>query len=412
MPDNRVINDISNYAEPGPDSLEGVSRERFAQTDSNLRLIEWACQYFYDGAELRKKWKRAQDFVMGRQLEELIEWNGRKISIRQYMEMKGMPILEYDVIGDKLLSLVGLVRQQRSTASCSAVDPNEEDYINFFNEYLRQNDNLNDRQELDARMFYAFCVFAFVGMKTYYGRKDGKNGIFDYMVDIFKIALPPFFKYDLSDIEFIAEAHDLTWREIIATFTDGSKAEVDKLSEIYLQTQHHFAPEQTYHPNGEAQYAGIDDFTHSSVIGKYRVLEIWTKETRPAIWVHDWDAGTSGYASPDQRAFYEEKKRKLEEANIMKDENGLPVLDENGEPIYYVDPSELKTIEMKDEVETYWYRRYLTPNGYLLDARESPYYVLRDGFRTSIMPYTFVAYPCLNGEVRSFRCVPRIINAP
>jgi hypothetical protein len=70
MPDNRVINDISNYAEPGPDSLEGVSRERFAQTDSNLRLIEWACQYFHDGAELRKKWKRAQDFVMGRQLED------------------------------------------------------------------------------------------------------------------------------------------------------------------------------------------------------------------------------------------------------------------------------------------------------------------------------------------------------
>ena len=56
MVDNHVINDISNYAEPGPDSLEGVSRERFAQTDSNLRLIEWACQYFYDGAELRKKW--------------------------------------------------------------------------------------------------------------------------------------------------------------------------------------------------------------------------------------------------------------------------------------------------------------------------------------------------------------------
>lgn len=148
MVDNHVINDISNYAEPGPDSLEGVSRERFTQSESNLLLLQWACQYFADGAELRKKWKRAQDFVMGRQLEELIEWNGRKITIRQYMELKGMPILEYDVIGDKLLSLVGLVRQQRSTATCSAVDPNEEDYISFFNEYLRQNDNLNDRQEL------------------------------------------------------------------------------------------------------------------------------------------------------------------------------------------------------------------------------------------------------------------------
>lgn len=65
------------------------------QSESNLLLLQWAYQYFYDGAELRKKWKRAQDFVMGRQLEELIEWNGRKITIRQYMELKGMPILEY-----------------------------------------------------------------------------------------------------------------------------------------------------------------------------------------------------------------------------------------------------------------------------------------------------------------------------
>ena len=136
--------------------------------------------------------------------------------------------------------------------------------------------------------------------------------------------------------DFNAMLHDNKDMPKFQIITDGSKDEVDKLSEIYQQTQHHFAPEQTYHPNGEAQYAGIDDFTHSSVIGKYRVLEIWTKETRPAIWVHDWDAGTCGYASPDQRAFYEEKKRKLEDANIMKDENGLPVLDENGEPIYYV----------------------------------------------------------------------------
>lgn len=402
MPEKGVINDISNYAEPGPDSLDGVSTQRFSVSQSNLLLIQWACQYFYDMAELRKKWKRAQDFVMGRQLEELIEWNGRKITIRQYMELKGMPILEYDVIGDKLLSLVGLVRQQRSTASCSAVDPNEEDYISFFNEYLRQNDNMNDRQEMDARLFYFFCVFAFAGMKTYYGRKDGKKGIFDEVVDIYKVALPPFFKYDLSDVEFIAEAHDMTWRDILATFTDGSKKEADELSQIYLQTQHHFAPEQTYHPIGEAQVAGFDDFTHSSVVGKYRVLEIWTKETRPAIWVHDYSTDEAGFAPLSDEAYYMEKRKKLEEDNIMKDENGVPVLGDNGEPIHYVDPSELKTIEIEHQAETFWYRRYLTPNGYLLDARESPYYVLRDGYRESIHPYTWIAYPCLNGEVRSF----------
>lgn len=53
-------------------------------------------------------------------------------------------------------------------------------------------------------------------------------------------------------------------------------------------------------------------------------------------------------------------------------------------------------------------RRYLAPNGYLLDARESPYFVLRNGYRCSIQPYSFLAYPCLQGEVKSF--IMRIEN--
>ena len=100
MHDYSVINDITNYAEAGPDSLKGVSTTKFRVSESCLRLLRWACHYFDNMAELRKKWKRAQDFVMGRQLEELIEYNGRKVTMRQYMQSQGMPILEYDVISD------------------------------------------------------------------------------------------------------------------------------------------------------------------------------------------------------------------------------------------------------------------------------------------------------------------------
>ena len=401
MANHTVINDITNYAEAGPNSLDGVSTQKFRVSDSTLKLLQWLSHYYYNMSELRKKWKRAQDFVMGRQLEEKIEWNGRKITIREYMELQGMPILEYDVISDKLISLVGLVRQQRATASCTAVDPNEEDYISFFNEYLRQNDNNNNRQEMDARLFYEFCVYGFIGMSTVWDRRNGREAIFNDKVDIFKLAVPPFFKPDLSDIEIFGIGHDLTWREILAKFTDGSDGQAQQLNEIYLQTQTHYSPEQGYQATGEAQLTGLDDFLHSSIQGKYRVIEVWTMESRQSLWVHDWDKSDAGFMPIGVQAELDAENESRKRANVMMDENGLPILDENGEEMYYVDPKELNLIEYEPQMETFWYRRYITPNGYLLDARESPYFVLRDGYRCSIQPYSFLAYPCLQGEVKS-----------
>lgn len=401
MANHTVINDITNYAEAGPNSLDGVSTQKFRVSDSTLKLLQWLSHYYDNMSELRKKWKRAQDFVMGRQLEEKIDWNGRKITIREYMELQDMPILEYDVISDKLISLVGLVRQQRATASCTAVDPNEEDYISFFNEYLRQNDNNNNRQEMDARLFYEFCVYGFIGMSTVWDRRDGREGIFNDKVDIFKLAVPPFFKPDLSDIEIFGIGHDLTWREILAKFTDGSDGQAQQLNEIYLQTQTHYSTEQGYQATGEAQLTGLEDFLHSSIQGKYRVIEVWTKESRQSLWVHDWDKGDAGFMPMGAKAELDAENESRKRANVMMDENGLPILDENGEEMYYVDPEELNLIEYEPQMETFWYRRYITPNGYLLDARESPYFVLRDGYRCSIQPYSFLAYPCLQGEVKS-----------
>lgn len=401
MANHTVINDITNYAEAGPNSLDGVSTQKFRMSDSTLKLLQWLSHYYDNMSELRKKWKRAQDFVMGRQLEEKIDWNGRKITIREYMELQGMPILEYDVISDKLISLVGLVRQQRATASCTAVDPNEEDYISFFNEYLRQNDNNNNRQEMDARLFYEFCVYGFIGMSTVWDRRDGREGIFNDKVDIYKLAVPPFFKPDLSDIEIFGIGHDLTWREILAKFTNGSDGQAQQLNEIYLQTQTHYSPEQGYQATGEAQLTGLEDFLHSSIQGKYRVIEVWTKESRQSLWVHDWDKGDAGFMPMGVMAELDAENESRKRVNVMMDENGLPILDENGEEMYYVDPEKLNLIEYEPQMETFWYRRYITPNGYLLDARESPYFVLRNGYRCSIHPYSFLAYPCLQGEVKS-----------
>ena len=44
----------------------------------------------------------------------------------------------------------------------------------------------------------------------------------------------------------------------------------------------------------------------------------------------------------------------------------------------------------------------LSPNGYLLDEGISPYKVVRNGFSFYFHPYEFLAYPCIQGEIRSY----------
>jgi len=102
----------------------------------------------------------------------------------------------------------------------------------------------------------------------------------------------------------------------------------------------------------------------------------------------------------------ENEQRKQD--NIVKDENGVPVLDAEGNYTYYIDPDELQLIEYQFGIEDMWYYRFISPNGYLLAEGVSPYKVVREGYSFYYHPYVFLAYPCLQGEVRSF--VDRMID--
>lgn len=398
--------DINRDREPGMNTMHGYDHTRFSNSFEYTRMVQRAAHYYDNLRSLRKKWVRDLDYYMGRQLNDTVVYNGHTMTVQHYMELKGMAALSADIITDKMISLKGTVRQQYMSPSVKAVDSAESDYVTIFNEFLRQNNNNNNRSEHDADQFEQHALLGFICDKVKWAFRNGREDVYIDAVDPFKLAVPVFARKDLEDVEFIAEAHDVSWPEMLKTFVKKPGDEA-RLVQIYTDARADL-PTQGYNDTGMNQTRHLDDFYHSSVVGKYRYIEVWTLERNRALWCHDRLNASAGYRPLDEKQEIDAENERRRQDNIMKDEDGLPMLDETGQPRLYVPEDELELIEYEPGIEEIWYWRMLSPNGYLLDEGVSPYKVLRDGYSFYYHPYVFLAYPCIQGEIRSF--VDRLID--
>ena len=408
MMNNGVDNPVTGAYEEGMDSLKWHEHRVFSSDSYYQRLLREAMHYYDDMESLRKKWLRANDFFMGRQLNDTVVYNGHKMTTEQYLKLRGLPVFQNDIISDKVLTLKGLMRQENMSATCKDTDAREDMYAAIFSEFLKKNDGINRRQQLKSEFFLDFLLYAFCCGKVNWTEREGREDVFIDKVDLFRLAFPSFEKSDLSDVNFIAEAHDMLWSDLLKQFCvdkDGnaSRAAEEALKDIYARQGD---IQQSQNATGDRQADLGDDFLHSSVMGKYRVIEIWKKERNRALWYHDRATADVGYRPLGDKADIDAENARRMEDNIRKDENGVPILDAEGNVTYYTAPESVRLIEYKVRIEEFWYYRFLSPSGYLLAEGVSPYKVTRNGYSFRYHPYIFVAYPCTHGETRSFvdRC--------
>lgn len=407
---NGLDNPVTGSYEEGMDSLKHQEHQIFSNDMYYSRLVREAAFYYDQMCDLRKKWTRANDYFMGRQLNDEVVFNGRKITVSDYLKIRGLPEFQNDIISDKVLTLKGILRQENMAATCKATDSNEDMTAAIFSEFLRVNDNLNRRQALNAEFFQEFAVYAFLCAKVSHDYREGRDDIYIDKQDIFKLALPPFEKPDLSDIHFIAEAHDVYWPDLLQLFgvdEDGNASEEAEkaLQDIYCRQGDNI---QSRRQTGFNQTQEGDDFYHSTMVGKYRFIEIWKEERNRALWCHDYATADVGFRPLSDKAAIDAENERRKADNIIRDENGVPLLDADGNQQYYVAPEDVALIKYKIKIEKFWYYRFISPNGYLLAEGASPYKVLRDGYSFRYHPYVFLAYPCLQGETRSF--IDRVID--
>ena len=201
-------------------------------------------------------------------------------------------------------------------------------------------------------------------------------------------AIDPRF-WDLSLVGMFSYS---SFEDVCAQFARSPK-DFDILRDIYSNQASVFREEEI------RQFTDRNDedevlFMRSADQTKCFVCEVWTKETRARIRLHDLNTGTEEIIDADDYEYRKmvkaenENRRKLSLKSGWKEED-IPYIIGDG---YGRDESEKSGFF----IDTYWYCRFIAPDGTILWEGESPY-------ADRSHPFSFCVFPFIDGKISGYR---------
>lgn len=315
--------------------------------ESREELLQRATECWAAMSGFRADRDRCKRFTYGDQWSDRVEFDGAYVTEEQAIRAQGRTPLQNNLIRRLVRSVLGVFRNRYTGPGLITGSTSGEISSPRIQELLKRNAVTNRLGELYARTMEEFLISGMCVHKKWYGRKGNRSDCWTDFVQ------PDNFFVDSSgrdfrgwDIQLIGEIHDMSFRELTATFAT--------------------APERMEWLRG--CYGVVETETSRC---DCRVWEIWERR-HPERWhCHDRATGRCWKvdAGPDYRRVQLENKRR-ETLNIP--------------------PIETRWF-MDDEWQ--WY--FLTPGGVVISSGVSPY-------RHGGHPYIFKAYPFVNGEIHSF----------
>lgn len=349
----------------------------------------WDCLY-----KFRQERERNKRYMYGDQWGDKVEYCGRQITEEEYIRMQGNIPLKNNLIRRLARTVMGVYRNQNKTPVCIARDREEQRLGETMTSMLEYNSKINEKKELDARMFEEFLISGLAIQKESYGLRGKRQDCWTDNIN------PNFFFMDgtmndvrMNDVTIIGELHDISFGQLASTFAH-SNADIQRLQEIYKNARNREMLEG-YLDTFRRNTADLVSFLAPYNLSLCRVIETWTKEQRKALWCHDYltgDAYIDSYASLND---IEKENRSRMEDNRMKDMQGNYLLDESGEIRLQMPVDQVPLIEYEYIIENYWYYRFMSPFGDVIEEGESPY-------QHGEHPYTVRAYSFIDGEIHPF----------
>lgn len=292
--------------------------------NEGLNYLDTAYKAWAELADLRRNRSPCKDFTYGRQWGDMTKDEYDKSMTEYELSVKvGKTPATNNLIRHLVKSVVGRYR-----SNCIS-------YPKSIEGVLRE----NCCDELDSRNMEEFlisgCCFQRVE-KTDGGAVKVSN------VSPAKMFLNKVKDPRGLDVEMIGQLHDMSMSEILVRLSDGSRQKAVEICKIYG------AESPVYH--------GVGGFYCSDDVDKYRIIEVWEKESREIYNCHDKTTGELFTAEPRVAA-------------------ALP-----------------DTVERYWSLQSVWRCRWITPQGYIISQYDSP----------TGHPFVFKMYPLTDGEVHSF----------
>lgn len=344
---------------------------------------------------LREEHKRNQRYKNGHQWDDLIrdpDNPDRMIPEREYISRQGKTAIQNNLIQQIDRNIHGQALSNPTQPVVISRSEDDSSYSEMLTNTLQYGFKLNKYNTLKTAALESLASAGYCIAKVGYGIWSTKNRS-DVKVDFVNINRF-FFNQDaesptLDDVVRVGEIHDYSWAEMRYNFFTGRESDMKVLREQYSMP----IADPSYETDTAENNLRHLDFYVSSHNNKYRVFEIWTRETRLVEWVHDKAKGEEIFDEVNGHAYYEaiNEARRAQMVAFGFDEETI----------------ESQLIEHETKVEYYWKAQWLTPQGICIKTMETPY-------AHQSHPYIVGCMPRVDGIVvplySNLRDIQRTIN--
>lgn len=374
-----------------PAEMDSVKvRSGLTGRERDVQLLERCSALWENLSEAREKRARSTRFAYGDQWADIIEVNGKKMTQREYLMKTGNVVLQTNQIKNKIETIVGTLIKEQNEPVCNALDNDEQQYGEIMTNALQANCDKNRITMLYDLWMKDVCLGGWAVAHESYDDTSGPERRLDSWT---KYCNPNQVFFDSAmtdprgwDMTIIGQFFDMSFEETAAMFAK-SKGDYAILRDVYAPQSIPFKVE----PIGDITRK-IDDntlvFLTPDDPGKCRVFEVWTKETKARIRLHDTNEGTEEIVDADDAEYLklirrENRRREAvaKSAGWAKEDTPYIVGDGYGDSGFFID--------------TFWYCRFLAPDGTILWEGESPY-------ADRSHPFTLIMTPFVDGRISGY----------
>lgn len=394
MPKRKIVERFDSLAER--EKLKGDVRQ---DMDTLHRMeVAWRNDEY-----VRQEGERCHRYVYGDQWGDMVYYDGKWMTERKYLQLRGKVPLTNNVTRRLITAVKGSYMRQKSEPRYIPFGEDGTEGAEMLSRALITNwrRTYNNMSTQLANAIENFLVRGVAVMGESYervadGRFDARTKLYDHR----KVAIESAMNDPLmDDISLIGIIHDVRPNDFLAKF--GTRIKSATLEAVKNEYGRIKDSEQSYVEldNNERNSLDYLDFYNNNDPLRWRFYEIWTKEIKNMILCVDparpvdpfkvVDVDKLGLEEYDGLTVLQENERRRKEAQ----EFGIP-----DDEVPYIDYGQYGEDGDFDGtgpfVDEYWYVRFITPRGTVIDEYVSPY--------ECGCPITVVKFPYINGEVHSY----------
>ena len=341
------------------------------------------CQNLWSNLDyFRRNRAKVLRFAYGDHYDDKILIKGKWMRQRDYLAAVGGMALQTNQVRKVVNTIAGVWTSEKNAPTVTALDTRWKGYGEGMTEVLRTNWRINQMNVLGGEWLNEADIGGLAVAKEEFSRyKDGRNDAWTKNVN------PNMFFFEsgmqdsrFGDLTLIGQLHDLAFNDLCFSFAEKPD-DFAKLREWYTSDSNiRLQPDAV--DISDANREEDISFDRPRQRGFCRVIEVWTRERRPRYHVLDTNSPEEPF---DINADDKELIAQIERTNKER-------IAEGRKQGWKED--EIPLIEYKDFwfIDTYWYVRFLTPDGHIIWEGES---TLPDRGH----PYTIMAVPFTNGRI-------------